>query len=99
MEIARTENIESEGLVKHYDSQDRLVKIEFTRSGNSCTIQYSSAPALVSAFSLPYRRVTWSNGYGYLVYNKSDTTKFIAIPEKEKIFWKRYYEKLIRHDN
>ena len=81
MEIARTENIENEGLVKHYDSQGRLVKIEFTRSGNNCTIQYSSVPAPVSAFSSPYRLVTWSNGYCYCVYKKGDTTEFIAMPE------------------
>lgn len=80
MKIARTENIETEGLVKHYDSQDRLVKIEFTRSGNSCTIQYPTVPAPVSAFYSPYRLVTWSNGYRYLVFKKGDTTTFKAMP-------------------
>ncbi len=76
MEIARTENIENEGLVKHYDAQGRLVKIEFTRSGNSCIIQYHPVPAPVSAFSPPYWLVTWSNGYRYFVYKKGDTTEF-----------------------
>lgn len=80
MDIARTENIESEGLVKHYDSQDRLVKIEFSRSGNSCTIQYPSVPVSpLSAFFSQTRLVTWSNGYRYFVYNKGDTTSFKAM--------------------
>jgi hypothetical protein len=77
MEIARTENIENEGLVKHYDPQGRLVKIEFTRSGNSCTIQYPTVPASpVSAFLSQTRLVTWSNGYRYLVYTNGDHTSF-----------------------
>ena len=82
MEISRTENIETEGLVKHYDSQGRLVKIEFTRSGNSCTIQYPTVPASpVSKFLSQTRLVTWSNGYRYLVYKKGDTTAFKAMSE------------------
>ena len=79
MEIARTENIEGEGLAKHYDPQGRLVKIEFTRSGNSCTIQYHPVPAPVSAFFSQTRLVTWSNGYSYLVYKKGDTTQFTEL--------------------
>ena len=77
MDIARTENIENEGLVKHYDPQGRLVKIEFTRSGNSCTIQYPKVPrSPVSAFLSQTRLVTWSNGYRYLVYTNGDHTAF-----------------------
>ena len=77
MEIARTENIENEGLVKHYDPQGRLVKIEFTRSGNSCTIQYPKVPASpLSKFLSQTRLVTWSNGYRYFVYTNGDHTSF-----------------------
>ena len=77
MDIARTENIENEGLIKHYDQQGRLVKIEFTRSGNSCTIQYPTVPrSPVSAFLSQTRLVTWSNGYRYLVYQNGDHTSF-----------------------
>jgi hypothetical protein len=83
MDITRTENIENEGLVKHYDQQGRLVKIEFTRSGNSCTIQYHPVPSPVSAFSSPYRLVTWSNGYRYCVWKEGDTTRFIEVKPNE----------------
>ena len=77
MDIARTENIENEGLIKHYDQQGRLVKIEFARSGNSCTIQYPTVPrSPVSAFLSQTRLVTWSNGYRYLVYQNGDHTSF-----------------------
>lgn len=96
MEIARTENIESEGLVKHYDSQGRLVKIEFTRSGNSCTIQYSSVPAPVSAFFSPFRLVTWSNGYRYFVYKKGDTTQFTEVMPNESAWDDLKFEETAR---
>ena len=79
MEIARTENIENEGLVKHYDQQGRLVKIEFTRSGNSCTIQYPIIPSIRNLV----RIVNWSNGYNYLVTKVGDTTQFAEVKTNE----------------
>lgn len=79
MEIARTENIETEGLIKHYDAQNRLVKIEFTRSGNSCTIQYPSVPAIYNLA----RIVKWNNGCSYFTYKKGDTTQFTEVKPTE----------------
>ena len=87
MEIARTENIENEGLVKHYDPQGRLVKIEFTRSGNSCTIQYHPVPLPPGpVFFSETRLVTWNNGYSYFVYKKDGTTQFSEIKPNESVW-------------
>ena len=82
MEIARTENIENEGLVKHYDTQDRLVKIEFTRSGNSCTIQYPIIPTIRNLV----RIVNWSNGYNYFVTKVGDITSFTEVKTNESLW-------------
>lgn len=81
MEIARTENIENEGLVKHYDQRGRLVKIEFTRSGNSCTIQYPIIPPIRNLV----RIVNWSNGYNYLVTKVEDITSFTEVKNGEPV--------------
>lgn len=48
-----------EQLNKYFDEQNRLVRIDFLKSGNTCSITYVGDTTQKSM-------VVWSNGYTYI---------------------------------
>ena len=78
-EIASTQEFPQDHLVKHFDAQGRIVKIEFRQSGKWCEIEY--LPDGTDGHSEP-RKVHWSDGHVFLTWKEADGYKFehIGIP-------------------
>ena len=59
MKIKDIKDYPEDKLRKYFDELDRIVRIDFLESGNSCNIMYVGDTTQKST-------VTWSNGYTYI---------------------------------
>ena len=59
MKIKEIKDYPEDKLRKYFDELDRIVRIDFLESGNSCNITYVSDTTQKST-------VVWSNGYTYI---------------------------------
>ena len=78
MDYTKIQHIDNEGLVKYFDEADRLVKIDFLKSGNWCTIQYIEQGAYPGV--RPDERVVkWSNGHAYRTWSEDCNRNFTIL--------------------
>lgn len=84
LEAVRHETFESEGIVKYYDYQDRIVEISFIQSGNGCTIQYIEPPRHIGA-QTNERVVRWNTGQVYRTWvDDEGITKFVRLKDEQE---------------
>lgn len=75
-DIVSTKEFPKEGLVKHFDDEGRLVKIEFLLSGKYCLIGY-----LPDGFEghQSVRRIWWSDGHIFLTWKEDGECRYEHI--------------------
>ena len=68
-QIATSQEFPQDNLVKHFDAEGRIVRIDFVISGKYVLIEY--LPEGTDGHSRP-RKVWWSDGHVYLSWKEDD---------------------------